>query len=137
VTVRPTVSVIVCCYNAAATLDECLRSLAALDYPNYEVIVIDDGSTDGTHQIADQHPVRCIRVPNGGLSKARNLGIETARGDIVAFIDSDAYADRDWLYYMVCALEEHDASVGGPNCPPTALWAVCGPIAGQPTCAGG
>lgn len=115
----PLVSVIVCCYNAATTLDECLGSLAQLSYPNYEVIVIDDGSTDKTHLVAENHNVRLIRVPNGGLSKARNLGIETATGEIVAFIDSDAYADQDWLYYIVNSLEEHDAAaVGGPNLSP-------------------
>jgi glycosyltransferase involved in cell wall biosynthesis len=110
---------VVCCYNAAATLDECLKSLAVLNYPEYEVIVIDDGSTDGTHLIAQRYPVRCIRTPNGGLSKARNLGIDNAQGEIVAFIDSDAYADPDWLYYVVSALEEHNAAaVGGPNLSP-------------------
>jgi glycosyltransferase involved in cell wall biosynthesis len=115
----PKVSVIVCCYNAAATLDECLQSLSKLTYPNCEVIVIDDGSKDGTHLIAEKHEVRCIRIPNGGLSRARNLGIEAAKGEIVAFIDSDAYADPDWLYYMVSALDEHGASaVGGPNLSP-------------------
>ena len=115
----PLVSVIVCCYNAAATLDECLRSLEKLEYPRYEVIVVDDGSTDATHQIASQYDFRCIRVANGGLSAGRNLGINAANGEIVAFIDSDAYADPDWLYYMVAALEEHKASaVGGPNLSP-------------------
>lgn len=115
----PKVSVVVCCYNAATTLDECLRSLGQLAYPDFEVIVVDDGSKDGTHLIAEKHEMRCIRVPNGGLSKARNLGIEAAKGEIVAFIDSDAYADPDWLYYMVTALEEHNASaVGGPNLSP-------------------
>ena len=115
----PKVSVVVCAYNAAATLDECLQSLGALEYPDYEVVVIDDGSTDGTHAVAEKYPVRCIRVPNGGLSKARNLGIEAAAGEIVAFIDSDAYADPQWLYYVVCGLEEHGAvAVGGPNLSP-------------------
>jgi glycosyltransferase involved in cell wall biosynthesis len=115
----PMVTVVVCCYNAATTLDECLRSLQALAYPNYEVLVIDDGSKDGTHEIAERHQVRLVRVPNGGLSRARNLGIENARGEIVAFIDSDAYADPDWLYYMVCGLEEQNAyAVGGPNLSP-------------------
>jgi cellulose synthase/poly-beta-1,6-N-acetylglucosamine synthase-like glycosyltransferase len=115
----PLVSIVVCCYNAAATLDECLRSLAQLAYPCYEVIVIDDGSSDATAEIARQSNVRLIRVPNGGLSKARNLGIEAAEGDIVAFIDSDAYADPDWLYYLVSALDEHNAAaVGGPNLSP-------------------
>jgi glycosyltransferase involved in cell wall biosynthesis len=134
----PLVSVVVCCYNAAATLDECLKSLGRLGYPNYEVLVIDDGSTDGTHAIAGKHAIRCIRVPNGGLSKARNLGIDAARGDIVAFIDSDAYADPDWLFYLVCALEENDASaVGGPNLSPPqdGFTAQCvDQSPGNPTC---
>jgi glycosyltransferase involved in cell wall biosynthesis len=135
----PLVSVVVCCYNARATLDECLRSLEALNYPRYEVIVIDDGSTDGTHLVATGYPtVQCVRVPNGGLSKARNLGIEAANGDIVAFIDSDAYADPDWLFYMVTALEEHNASaVGGPNLSPPqdGFVAQCVDQApGNPTC---
>jgi O-antigen biosynthesis protein len=134
----PMVSVIVCCYNAAATLDECLKSLKALCYPNYEVIVVDDGSTDGTHDIAARHATRCIRVPNGGLSRARNLGIEAARGEIVAFIDSDAYADPDWLFYMVNALEENRAAaVGGPNYSPPqdGFTAQCVDQApGNPTC---
>jgi len=115
----PKVSVVVCCYNAATTLDECLQSLGQLNYPDYEVIVIDDGSKDNTHLIAEKHEMRCIRVPNGGLSKARNLGIEASQGEIVAFIDSDAYADPDWLYYLVSALDEHEAAaVGGPNLTP-------------------
>jgi glycosyltransferase involved in cell wall biosynthesis len=115
----PLVSVVVCCYNAASTLDQCLASLGQLEYPNYEVIVVDDGSKDRTFEIAAQYDVRTIRVPNGGLSKARNLGIEAAQGEVVAFIDSDAYADPDWLYYTVSALEEHGAAaVGGPNLSP-------------------
>ena len=134
----PLVSVIVCCYNAASTLGECLSSLVRLEYPSYEVIVVDDGSADGTHEIANKHEMRCIRVSNGGLSKARNLGIGAARGEIVAFIDSDAYADPDWLYYIVGALEEHGASaVGGPNLSPPqdGFIAQCVDQApGNPTC---
>lgn len=115
----PMVSVIVASYNGGRTLDACLRSLANLSYPDYEVIVIDDGSRDHTPAIVANHDVRCIRVENGGLSRARNLGIEAARGEIVAFIDSDAYADPDWLYYLVTALEEQNAvAVGGPNLSP-------------------
>lgn len=134
----PLVSIVVCCYNAAQTLEECLGSLSQLTYPNYETIVIDDGSTDETARIAGRHPVRLIRVPNGGLSKARNLGIDAAQGEIVAFIDSDAYADPDWLYYIVNALEEHDASaVGGPNLSPPqdGFMAQCiDQSPGNPTC---
>jgi O-antigen biosynthesis protein len=134
----PAVSVVVCCYNAATTLDECLQSLERLDYPEYEVIVVDDGSTDQTHKIAESYNVRLIRVTNGGLSRARNLGIEAAGGSVVAFIDSDAYADQDWLYYMVSALEEHGAAaVGGPNLSPPGdgFMAQCvDESPGNPTC---
>ncbi|HLQ38399.1 MAG TPA: glycosyltransferase [Planctomycetota bacterium] len=112
----PSVSVVVCSYNGGATLDECLRSLAALSYPNREVIVVDDGSTDDTQAILARHHVRVIRVPNGGLSRARNLGIEAATGEIVAFLDSDAFADPHWLTFLVTALERQGAAaVGGPN----------------------
>jgi cellulose synthase/poly-beta-1,6-N-acetylglucosamine synthase-like glycosyltransferase len=134
----PLVSVVVCCYNAARTLNECLESLMRLHYPNCEIIVVDDGSTDATHSIAQRYNVHCIRVANGGLSQARNLGIQAARGEIVAFIDSDAYADPDWLYYMVSALDENGASaVGGPNLSPPqdGFVAQCVDQApGNPTC---
>lgn len=116
----PSVSVIVASYNGAATLDECLASLGRLNYPNYEVVVVDDGSTDATSEIVKRHPVRCVRAEsNGGLSRARNKGIAEAAGEIVAFTDSDAYVDPDWLYYLVTALEEQNAAaVGGPNLSP-------------------
>ena len=99
--------------------------------------VWNDGSTDGSGAIADRYPVRVIHVPNGGLSRARNLGIEAARGSIVAFIDSDAHPDPDWLFYLVSSLEEQDAAaVGGPNVVPpdscfTAHCVDCAP--GNPT----
>ncbi|MBI3910592.1 MAG: glycosyltransferase [Armatimonadetes bacterium] len=115
----PEVSVVCCAYNAAATLDETLASLARLNYPDYEVIVIDDGSRDATAEIAARYPCRLIRTANGGLSRARNLGINAARGEIVAFIDADAAADPDWLYFLVTRLEEQNAAgCGGPNLSP-------------------
>ncbi len=115
----PRVSIVVASYNGGRTLDECLRSLMRLSYPDYEVIVIDDGSTDNTSQIVTRYNVRSIRTENRGLSAARNLGIESSTGEIVAFIDSDAYADPDWLFYLVTSLAEQEASgVGGPNLSP-------------------
>jgi glycosyltransferase involved in cell wall biosynthesis len=113
----PLVSVVVASCNAERTLDQTLKSLDLLNYPNYEVIVIDDGSVDNTAEIARQHRgVRLISIENNGLSHARNLGIEAATGSIVAFIDSDAYADPDWLYFLVTAMEQQDAvAAGGPN----------------------
>ncbi len=67
----PKVSVIVASYNGGRTLDECLQSLLNLNYPDYEVIVVDDGSTDDTAQIVSKHDVRCVRTENGGLSRAQ------------------------------------------------------------------
>ena len=115
---RPMVSVVVACYNGARTLKACLDSLGALRYPSYEVILVDDGSTDSTPQIASLYPgIRSIRHQrNEGLSVARNTGIEAARGEIVAFTDADCRADEDWLYYVVASLLEGDlAGVGGHN----------------------
>jgi O-antigen biosynthesis protein len=117
--VKPLVSVIVCAHNATATIEECLRSLSRLTYPNYEIIVVDDGSTDGTGQISKECGARLIRIERGGLSRARNIGIQAARGSIVAFIDADAYADPDWLTLAIATLQERKASaVGGPNFSP-------------------
>jgi O-antigen biosynthesis protein len=115
----PPVSVVVCAYNAAQTIAECLGSLLRLNYPDYEVIVVDDGSADNTAAFAEGFGVQVIRAPRGGLSRARNAGIEAARGDVVAFIDADAYADPDWLFFLVTQLEQQNAAgVGGPNLPP-------------------
>lgn len=115
----PRASVVVCSYNGGRTLERCLRSVTHLNYPDYEVIVIDDGSTDATSAVAARFPVRCLRTENGGLSRARNLGIAESTGDVVAFIDADAYADPDWLSQLVTALDEQGAAAaGGPNfCP--------------------
>ena len=117
-TQTPRVSVVVASYNGAATLKACLQSLEQLNYPNYEVILVDDGSTDSTPQIASLFPgVRTIRHPkNEGLSVARNTGIYAATGDIVAFTDSDCRADEDWLHFLVGdLLNSRFAGIGGHN----------------------
>src|SRR5213079_2603559 len=87
----PKISVVVCTYNGASTIRDTLEALRDLDYPSFEVIVVNDGSTDETPQIASNYPYRIINEENQGLSRARNTGIAAATGEIVAFIDDDAY----------------------------------------------
>ncbi|MGE0815855.1 MAG: glycosyltransferase [Vicinamibacterales bacterium] len=118
--VWPVVSVVVCAYNAADTLEDCLTSLAALTYPRVEVIVVDDGSTDATAAIARRAPgVTVLSVPNGGLSAARNVGLARATGEIVAYTDADVRVDPDWLTFLVQPmLSSGVAGSGGPNVVP-------------------
>ena len=121
----PFVSIIVCSYNGGRTLAACLNSLGKLNYPDYEVILVDDGSTDDTAYIAAQFPqVRYIHQGNHGLSYARNTGAAAAKGEVLAYTDSDCMADVDWLYYLIGTLISGDyAGVGGPNItPPGQNW---------------
>jgi glycosyltransferase involved in cell wall biosynthesis len=121
----PKVSVIVCSYNGGKTLDRCLQSLKEVDYPDYEVILVDDGSKDDTQEIAARHPwIVSVRQENKGLSFARNVGAYAAKGEIIAYTDSDCMADPDWLYFLVGTLISGDyAGVGGPNIsPPAENW---------------
>jgi O-antigen biosynthesis protein len=112
----PKVSVVVCSCNGAQTVAETLAALEDMEYPDYEIIVIDDGSTDQTSVIASKHNVRLIRTENRGLSVARNLGLKAATGEIIAYIDDDAYPDPHWLTYLAAAfLHTEHAAVGGPN----------------------
>lgn len=115
----PRISVAVCTFNGAQTIEETLAGLAALDYPDYEVIVVNDGSTDATPQIAARFDVRLISTENRGLSSARNTALEAATGEIVAYIDDDAYPDPHWLQFLAAAFLRSDhAAMGGPNLAP-------------------
>ncbi len=116
----PRVSVVVCAYNAADTLDDNLTSLDNLTYPDYEVIVVNDGSRDATGDIARRHSrVRLIEVPNAGLSAARNVGLAEATGEIVAYTDADTRVDRDWLTFLIQPFLNSDVvGSGGPNVVP-------------------
>ncbi len=93
----PLVSIVVPVFNAALTIERCLRSIETQSYPNWEVIFIDDASADdGVERIASRNDprIRLIRLPvNCGPAKARNLGIAAAKGELVAFLD----ADDEWL----------------------------------------
>ena len=136
----PKVSVVICAYNAERTMEACLESLRNLHYPDYEVIVVDDGSTDRTGAIADSFEgIHVIHQENKGLSAARNVGIAASPGEIVAFTDSDCVVDPDWLHYLVATfLQTGLPAVGGPNLPPPedSLVAACVAASpgGPPTC---
>ena len=114
----PRVSAVVCTFNGSRTIRQCLEGLEKLRYPNYEVIVVDDGSTDGAGEIALEYNVRVIRTENRGLSNARNLGLAAATGEIIAYLDDDASPDPDYLSYLALTFRKtNSAGVGGPNIP--------------------
>jgi len=122
----PKFSVLIPTYNRKDLLRHCLEAVLRQDYPNYEVIVVDDGSTDGTGEmIRREFPqVRYIRQePNRGPAAARNRGIEAATGEIVAFTDDDCIVPRDWLSRLVDGLRRYPdvVGVGGFQDPPMEL----------------
>jgi GT2 family glycosyltransferase len=130
---QPRISVVVCTYNGARTLRDCLDGLARLDYPDFEVIVVDDGSTDGSATIAAAYPFRLIRTENRGLSSARNTGLAAATGEIVAYTDDDARPDPHWLTFLAATFQETEhAAVGGPNLPPPGDGPVADCVANAP-----
>ncbi len=106
------VSVVVPARNEAARIRACLRALLSQDYPReaYEVIVVDDGSTDGTAEVAAGFGVSVVRQPPLGGAAARNAGIAHARGQVVAFTDADCVPARDWLRRLVEPFEEADVA---------------------------
>jgi O-antigen biosynthesis protein len=130
----PRISVVVCTFNGNHKwLAECFHHLQLIDYPNYEVIVVDDGSTDRFTDCARDYGFRLIRTPNSGLSSARNTGLFAARGEIVAYIDDDAYPDPDWLKYLANIFIHCDfVGVGGPNLPPSGDGWVADGVANSP-----
>ena len=116
------VSLIVCTRNRAARLPEFMAHLASLEAPpgGWELIVVDNGSTDATRQVVDRFTrsapflARCVHAPVPGLSRARNMGLAHARGDILAFTDDDCYPRPDFLRALVDAFDEDGPGfVGG------------------------
>ena len=116
----PRISVVIASFNSMRTITQCLNSIRDQDHPSYEVIVVDDGSTDGSPEICRSYPmVRLIRLDRGGPSRARNKGIEEARGEFIAFTDSDCIVRKDWLRELERGfLEEAVAGVGGDQVSP-------------------
>jgi GT2 family glycosyltransferase len=129
----PRISVVVCSYNGELTLPDCLEGLSKLRYPNFEVIVVDDGSTDATADVARSHGYCPITTANLGLSNARNVGLEAATGEIVAYLDDDTRPDPHWLTHLAAVfMSTEHAGVGGPNLSPSSDGLIADCVAEAP-----
>lgn len=129
----PRVSVVVCSHNGSRTIRDCMGALSRLRYPDFERIVVDDGSTDDTAAIAREYGVKVIRTDHCGLSHARNVGWKAANGEIVVYIDDDAYPDPHWLTYLAFTFRNSGyVAVGGPNVPPPGDGIVADCVANSP-----
>lgn len=102
------ISVIVPAYNSQRFIDKCIEALLnqTIKPENYEVIIVDDGSTDGTGDIVKGYPVNYIRQNNSGPATARNKGAKKAKGDIILFTDSDCVAETNWIEEMAKPFED-------------------------------
>ncbi len=107
------VSIIIPAYNAEATLGVCLEACLAQTYPDVEVIVVDDGSTDATPRIAQGFPVHYIRQENRGPAAARNHGAAEAKGSILAYTDADCVPEPEWIERLAAGFAEGVGAVGG------------------------
>lgn len=112
----PSFSIVICTYNRARVLEKCLAALRSLEYPAFEVVVVNGPSTDHTDEVLALFP-DVKRADNGtrNLSISRNLGIAAAAGEVIAFIDDDALPDTDWLERLADAYADPEVgAAGGP-----------------------
>ena len=105
-------SIIIPAYNVEQTLERCVESVLRQKFRDYQLILVDDGSTDGSGRICDElakrdHRIQTIHQPNKGLSAARNAGIKRAKGEYITFIDSDDYIASDTLKTLIDLLAIH------------------------------
>lgn len=110
----PLVSIIMPCFNAALLVEKAIRSVLDQSHTDFELILVNDGSTDHTGEIlrqwADTHPhINVLSQDNKGVSAARNTGLAEASGKYVAFLDADDYWDKEFLTSMISALDESNA----------------------------
>lgn len=110
------ISLIIPVYKVEAYLERCVRSVLAQTYQNLEIILVDDGSPDRCGEICERFAqqdarIRLFHKANGGLSDARNFGVERAHGKYIAFIDSDDYVAPNYIEYLFGLLEKYDADI--------------------------
>ena len=115
------ISVIVPVYNAKDYLDKCIQSVLSQSFEDYELILVDDGSTDGSREICDmyaQNDERIITIhkKNGGVSEARECGIKHSKANYVAFIDADDYISEDYLKVLYQDIEKYHADIACCDC---------------------
>lgn len=108
------ISIIVPVYNVERFLPRCLESLMAQTYETLEIILVDDGATDSSGVICDEYAARDPRIivihkKNGGLSSARNAGLEIARGEYIGFVDSDDWVEPEMYGHMLSLMKKYDA----------------------------
>lgn len=116
--ISPNISIIVPVYNGAQTIKKCVRSILAQTYRSFELILIDDGSTDNSVEIISElmrndSRIRLYQKNNGGASSARNLGIEKARGNYICFCDADDYVLPQWLETFIKNNDNYDLCIQG------------------------
>lgn len=112
----PLISIIVPVYNVEKYLEKCINSLIEQTYKNLEIILIDDGSLDKSPDICDKwgekdKRIKIIHKNNGGLSEARNVGIDNAKGEYISFVDSDDWIDTNFINYLYKQLELYNADI--------------------------
>ena len=110
------ISVVIPVYNVEQYLPKCIESIMNQTYKNLEIILVNDGSTDGSQKICEEYKsidnrIKIINKENGGLSDARNVGIDNSSGNYITFIDSDDYIDDDYVYTLYKSLISYNADM--------------------------
>ncbi len=114
--VNDKISCIIPMYNAEKYIQKCISSVLAQTYQNFEIIVVDDGSTDSSYALAEEcrnkdSRIRLYHTPNGGVCKARNLGLEHAEGDFIAFLDADDSLPEEAFGILLADIRNHHADI--------------------------
>ena len=104
------VSIVMPAYNAEKTISKAIDSILNQTHHNFELLIVDDGSRDKTKEIVDAYAskdsrVRCFHISNNGVSNARNVGLNEAKGELISFVDSDDYVDKEFLEMMISMMQ--------------------------------
>lgn len=118
---RELISVIVPVYNVESYFNECINSILEQTYKNLEIILIDDGSTDRSGTMCDEYAsldgrIRVIHKKNGGLSSARNAGLDICMGEYITFVDSDDYVGKKYISYMYDLMQKYNVDISSCKC---------------------